>query len=232
MHYQGGKYYISKQISEIINLGGGNRENKFISLFCGTCSIETKINIPNKTCNDKHPYLIAMWKALQEGWIPPDIITEEQYQYVKAHKNENPALTGFVGFGCSFGGKWFGGFARNKRGSNYALAAKNSLLRDIEGLRTAKFTCLDYRDVPIPKGSIVFCDPPYENTTGYSLGKFDSKEFWDYMRVISKDNKVFICEQNAPEDFEVVWEQELTRILDVNKKNNFKVTEKLFRWKG
>lgn len=26
--------------------------------------------------------------------------------------------------------------------------------------------------------------------------------------------------------------QELTRILDVNKKNNFKITEKLFKWKG
>lgn len=26
--------------------------------------------------------------------------------------------------------------------------------------------------------------------------------------------------------------QELTRILDVNKDNNFKVTEKLFKWKG
>lgn len=72
----------------------------------------------------------------------------------------------------------------------------------------------------------------YENVTGYSLGKFDSKEFWDYMRVISKDNKVFICEQNAPDDFEAIWEQELTRILDVNKNNRFKVTEKLFMWKG
>ena len=27
-------------------------------------------------------------------------------------------------------------------------------------------------------------------------------------------------------------EQELRRMLDVNKENNFKVTEKLFKWKG
>ena len=29
--------------------------------------------------------------------------------------DENPALTGFVGFGCSFGGKWWGGYAKDKR---------------------------------------------------------------------------------------------------------------------
>lgn len=144
MHCQGGKYYISKQISEVINnelFGwkesnfkencGGNREREFVSLFCGACSIETKINIPNKTCNDKHPYLIAMWQSLQNGWIPPDVITEDEYKYIRAHKDENPALTGFVGFGCSFGDKWFGGFARNKRGRNYASITKDGLLRDI-----------------------------------------------------------------------------------------------------
>lgn len=252
MQYQGGKSRISKQIAEVIknevlrwqeqnsqinSCCYRERERErdcdtLVSLFCGSCSIESKVNIPNKICNDKHPYLIAMWQGLQNGWIPPDVITEDEYKYIREHKDENPALTGFVGFGCSFGGKWFGGLARNKKGDNYCARANRSLLKDFEGLKNAKFTCLDYRDVEIPKGSIVLCDPPYENVTGYSLGKFDSKEFWDYMRVISKDNKVFICEQNAPDDFEVIWEQELTRILDVNKKNNFKVTEKLFRWKG
>ena len=52
------------------------------------------------------------------------------------------------------------------------------------------------------------------------------------MRELSKDHVVLISEQAAPDDFEVVWEQELRRMLDVNKENNFKVTEKLFKWKG
>ena len=52
------------------------------------------------------------------------------------------------------------------------------------------------------------------------------------MRKLSKDHVVLISEQTAPDDFEVIWEQELTRKLDVNKENNFKVTEKLFKWKG
>ena len=116
MQYQGGKSRISKQIAVIIE-----RESNcdtLVSLFCGSCSIESKVNISNKICNDKQPYLIAMWQGLQNGWTPPDVITEDEYKYIREHKDENPALTGFVGFGCSFGGKWFGGLARNKKGYN------------------------------------------------------------------------------------------------------------------
>lgn len=48
------------------------------------------------------------------------------------------------------------------------------------------------------------------------------------MRKISKDNIVFISEQNAPDDFECIWEKPFTRTLDRNKDNQFKVTEKLY----
>ena len=224
MRYQGGKSRIAKSIVMVIERERESNCDTLVSLFCGSCSVESKVNIPNKICNDKHPYLIAMWQGLQRGWIPPDVTTEDDYKHIREHKDENPALTGFVGFGCSFGGKWFGGLARNKKGDNYCARANRSLLRDYEGLKDAQFTCLDYKDVPIPKGAIIYADPPYVNTTGYSLGKFDSEEFWEYM--------VLISEQTAPNDFEVVWEQELRRMLDVNKENNFKVTEKLFKWKG
>ena len=52
------------------------------------------------------------------------------------------------------------------------------------------------------------------------------------MRELSKEHIVLISEQTAPDDFECIWEQELTRILDVNKDNNFKIIEKLFKWRG
>lgn len=250
MQYQGGKSRISKSIAEVIenevlrrqeqnsetdSCGYRERESNcdtLVSLFCGSCSIESKVNIPNKICNDKHPYLIAMWQGLQNGWIPPDVITEEEYKYIREHKDENPALTGFVGFGCSFGGKWFGGYAKGENNRNYCLNAKRTTLRDFEGIKDAKFICLDYKDVKIPNDAIVIADPPYANTTGYTTGYFNIEEFWQYIREISKKHIVLICEQTAPDDFEVVWEQELKRTLDYNKNNYFKVTEKLFKWKG
>ena len=71
----------------------------------------------------------------------------------------------------------------------------------MDNLMTAQFNCQDYRDVIIPNNSIVYADPPYNNTTGYGKDKFNSDEFWEYMRVISKNNKVFISEQTAPDDF-------------------------------
>lgn len=99
MRYMGGKSRISKQIAEIINNATYGRQRVFVSLFCGSCAIESKVEANVKILNDKHPYLIAMWQALQQGWQPPEIITKDEYYYVKEHKDENPALTGFVGFG-------------------------------------------------------------------------------------------------------------------------------------
>ena len=52
------------------------------------------------------------------------------------------------------------------------------------------------------------------------------------MRKLSKRCIVFISEQEAPDDFEVIWEKKLRRTLDYNKNNQPKKTEKLFRWKG
>lgn len=95
-------------------------------------------------------------------------------------------------------------------------------------LTDAEFICKDYREVDLPKGCIVYADPPYHGTTGYGKEKFDSEKFWVYMREISKKHIVFISEQNAPPDFVVIWEKPFTRTLDVNKNNQFKVSEKLF----
>ena len=250
MQYQGGKSRIAKPISEVIINEvsrwkvkdsdfdcGSNREREsnqtFVSLFCGSCVVEAKLapHFDRVICNDKHEYLIEMLKGVQSGYELPEHISEEEYKYIKSHKDEDKILTGFVGFGCSFGGKFFGGYARNKEQTNYALQSKKSLLKDMIYLPNVEFTCLDYRDVDIPNGSIVYADPPYANTTTYQGQKFDSEAFWEYMRQISKHNQVFISEQTAPDDFECIWEKPFTRTLDRNKDNQFKVVEKLFTYK-
>lgn len=252
MRYLGGKSRISKQIAGVINnaaygwqepyvernsnnpnleLGAGV-QRVFVSLFCGSCAIESKVKANIKILNDKRPYLIAMWQTLQQGWRPPEIITKDEYYYVKEHKDEKPALTGFVGFGCSFGGKWFGGLASNKKGDNYCAKAERSLMKDLSGVKDAMFTCLDYKDVVVPDNAVVYADPPYQNTTGYTTGSFNHEEFWECMRELSKRCTVFISEQTAPDDFECVWQKELTRTLDYNKSNQPKKVEKLFRWRG
>ena len=169
MQYMGDKSRISKQIAEVLN-STINKDTPFVSLFCGSCAIESKVQADVKILNDKHPYLIAMWQALQKGWMPPDVVTKEEYYRVKANMDQNPALTGFVGFGCSFGGKWWGGYAKDKRGDDYCGQAKRGLLKYLVGIQSATFTCLDYHDVEIPDGAFVYSDPPYVNTTGFIVG--------------------------------------------------------------
>ena len=231
MQYMGGKSRISKQIAEILN-SAIDKDTPFVSLFCGSCAIESKVQADVKILNDKHPYLIAMWQALQNGWMPPDVVTKEEYYRVKANMDENPALTGFVGFGCSFGGKWWGGYAKDKRGDDYCGQAKRGLLKDLVGIQSATFTCLDYRDVEIPDGAVVYCDPPYVNTTGYTVGQFDTHEFWDYIRQLSKRCNVYISEESAPDDFECIWSKEKVRTLEKSDNVGRVKVEKLFKYKG
>lgn len=202
----------------------------FVSLFCGACSIESKIKgYEHIILNDKQGYLIALLKAVQQGYIPPEEMTVDEYKYIRAHKDENPPLTGFAGFGCSFGGKWFAGYARCTQGRNYIRAAKNTLLRDMSTLMNAEILCCEYRDVLLPPNSVVYADPPYAGTTQYGNEKFDSVAFWQYMRELSEQgHTVLISEQTAPDDFACIWEKPLCRTLDVNKANNFIVMEKLF----
>lgn len=65
MQYLGGKTLIAKQIVQVILSLKGRHEN-FVSLFCGACSVESKISgFERKILNDSHYYLIEMFKALQ-----------------------------------------------------------------------------------------------------------------------------------------------------------------------
>ena len=196
MRYQGGKSRIAKPIAQIImQVAGGDC---FVSLFCGSCAVESKVQgFSRKLLNDRHEYLIAMLQGVQQGYNLPEHITLEQYRYIRENKDADPVLAGFVGFGCSFGGKWFGGYARNKTGTNYAEQSKRSLLKDMATLQDAQFVCGDYRRLCIPPNSVIYADPPYNNTTGYTGDKFDTTEFWIAMRLLADLGHAVVIENHA-----------------------------------
>ena len=223
MQYFGGKQRISKDLSVFFNAQLKNNQ-PFVDLFCGSCNIISKIDDNRlRIANDKHYYLIEMWKALQNGWDIPDKITEEEYNYIKNNKDKNSALTGFVGFGCSYSGKWFGGYARNNTNRNYCLNAKNSNLKILPKIKDVVFYNLDYKEVDIPIGSLVYCDIPYKNTTSYcknEVGEFNHEEFYQWVKDNSDKYDIYISEykKNVPDDFEIVWEKNSKK--DIRNKNN------------
>ena len=227
MRYFGGKQRISKSLSEYLN-SQLKTEQPFVDLFCGSCNIISKIDKDRlRIANDKHKYLISMWKELQNGWQMPDNISEEEYKYIKDHKDENPALTGFVGFGLSYSGKWFGGYCRGGKDRNYCLNAKNSNNKILNNIMDVKFYNLNYDEVPIPNGSLVYCDIPYKNTNRYGDEKaeFDYNSFYDW--ACSQNVPVFISEYNMTEDrFECVLEIKKQSCMAATK--TLSVTEKLY----
>ena len=230
MQYFGGKQRISKQIVEVLN--EYRKDNQpLVEPFVGGCNIISKMS-GERYCYDINEYLIEMYKAVQNGWTPPAIITEEEYDYIRNNKDKDKPLTGFVGIGCSYSGKWFGGYARNKTGRNYCLNAHNSILKQLNDIRDIKFDCKDYKELEFD-GCLIYCDPPYKDTTKYPIiGEFNTEEFWNVMRNWSKNNTVIISEYEAPYDFECIKEiHTKTDIRNSDGKRENRV-ERLFRFKN
>ena len=101
-------------------------------------------------------------------------------------------------------------------------------MKQAPNLKDIEFVYSDYRDMFLPhRNTLIYCDPPYENTTKYHTSKsFDHRIFWDWCREKSVYVPVLISEQNAPDDFTCIWEQKVKRTIDA--KNKTVVTEKLF----
>lgn len=172
---------------------------------------------------DINRHLIAMFNMLHKGWTPPENVTEEEYQALKRDSllllpENHEAMIGFVGIGCSYSGKWFGGYARgndkNGKPRNYAKESHDNLMKQRENLHV-KFIHSDYKalTLPINGRSIIYCDPPYQGTTKYKNG-IDYNDFWKWCDMqTERGNKVFVSEYNAPEGWRCIWEKKVNNSL-------------------
>lgn len=236
MKYVGSKKRIAKDILPII-LKDRKVNQAYIEPFVGGANIIDKVD-GKRIGLDENYFLIEMFKALQKGWVPPDNITEDEYKDIKQRKDikYSPELVGFVGIGCSYSGKWFGGYARGNQNNgsprNYCLESKKNLLNQKDSLISVEFIWSSFtQSHPLfPANSIIYCDPPYEGTTKYKDG-IDHKVFWQWIRNLSQTHTVFVSEYNAPSDFECVWSKEVFNTLDKNTGAK-KGIEKLFKLKG
>lgn len=239
MKYMGSKAKIAEFIVPIIQshiVVSGSRT--YIEPFCGGCNVIDKIHAKNRIAADKNEYLIALFRHLQAGGGLPLEITKEEYDHAKENIAELPPwYVGAVGFLASFNGRFFdGGYAgirrENGKTRNYYQESKKNILRQVKHSSIAgiDFMVKDYRDF-IPKGCVIYCDPPYEETKDYISAKdFNRPEFWQTMREWSRENVVLISELQAPEDFITVWEREVDRSMKA--KEHFRATEKLFVYRG
>jgi len=215
MKYMGSKTRYAKQILPLV-LKERKEGQWYVEPFAGGFNMIDKVK-GNRIASDSNFYLIELFKAIQNGWTPPNEISENEYASIRDSKEKYPAcLVGFVGFGCSYAGKWFGGYARGNTNKgiarNYCEESKRNILNQRQALQGVHIQNLNYWELDIPENSIVYCDPPYAGTTKYK-DKLDYPRFWAWVRELSKEHQVFVSEYVAPEDFECIWSKVVNNTL-------------------
>ena len=126
----------------------------------------------------------------------------------------------------------WGGWGRDGVGvRDYVKEAYTNAVKQSPNIQGVHFTCSNYFELRIPPGSLVYCDPPYAQTTRYSQ-QFNHSMFWQWCREKSNaGHTVFVSEYAAPKDFECVWEKEIAVGL-AKEAQNKKGVERLFRYSG
>lgn len=224
MRYLGGKTRLAKPIVNAILADTDIREN-WIEPFVGGGSVleQAVKKFQNCTAGDASEDLILCWSSLSNGWKPPRSISEETYEYLK--HDEPSALRGYVGYACSFGGKWFGGYPRDRTGKRDMIdEAYRATMRKASAFVDVEWHSGDYESIRIPGKSVVYCDPPYANTTGYSsVGEFDHKRFWSVMdKWVDLGHTVYVSELDAPDHWYPILEvkRKVGRCMTVNGDGN------------
>ena len=100
-------------------------------------------------------------------------------------------------------------------------------LEQLQRLQQLELYSINYNEVSIPEGAVIYCDPPYKGTAEYKEGSFNHAEFWEWCRQQSKTHKIYISEYNAPPDFMPVLVFEQRSTLSATS-NNTATLEKLF----
>ena len=227
MKYMGSKNRIAKHILPIMLKERGDRT--WVEPFVGGANMIDKVE-GERIGADLNPYLIDALISIRDclSDLPKSNSDFTEENYVALRKSEDYRHKGYAGFAFSFGGKWLGGWCRdglNKR--DYVNESYKNALNQSPKLKGVKLVHSSYKELDIPPNSIIYCDPPYENTTSYK-DPFKHSDFWQWCREKhSEGHKVYVSEYSAPEDFECVWSMEVCSSLTVDTGAK-KAIEKLF----
>lgn len=80
-------------------------------------------------------------------------------------------------------------------------------LQQLERVQLLELHNKSYKDFSHLENTIIYLDPPYENTTGYHGETFEHKEFYNWAYEMSKKNIVLISSYEITDKrFECVYE--------------------------
>jgi DNA adenine methylase len=241
MKFVGSKNRVAIEIFSIIQKHVSNktglsvnemRENVlWIEPFVGGGNFIDKVSFKNRIGLDidqnSIDALLSIRDSISDLPRTSKEFTENDYKELKT--NQLVKHRGYLGFTCSYGGKWMGGWRRDSFGKrDYVEEAYKNALKQHKLLKDVKLHVSDYKDIKIPKDSIIYCDPPYEGTTNHNKKLFNHLEFWEWCRDISNNCLgIFVSEYNAPDDFICLWSKTISSSLTKNTGSK-KGIEKLF----
>lgn len=230
--YVGGKSKLAREISAILKQHRRPGQ-PYVEPFAGGGAMLAHVTGGERYANDAHPFAAAYLEALSRGEfepVEPPIAPADAYRIVRENADLFPAATvGFVGFSWSFGGKWWSGYRADYTGRrDYADEAARKTRKHAAAYRGVRVTCGDYRGFDFPPESLIYCDPPYLGTYGYSVGLFDHAEFYAWAELQTLlGATVFVSEYTAPAHWLEVWSKE--RVNGFNSKAALgRKTDKLF----
>jgi site-specific DNA-adenine methylase len=231
--YHGGKQRIGKQLAEVIvdesidiAEEGGFEIKGYCEPFCGMLGVyrhipelfeEEGFDELDYLAGDANKSVIKMWQAAQQGWKPPTKCTKVQFNKIKRSKSPT-AEKGFVGHACTYRGVFLDAYFDHStskiRGNRERVIAIAHDMGDV------KFSAGTYDRYSHLKGYIIYCDPPYADTDcRYFDGEgyfdrldFDTKTFWQWVKMMAQDNIVFVSEYRAPKDVDMVWQSGRERL--------------------
>ena len=212
----GSKRRIAKHLVPIIS-AHRKKGQTYVEPFAGGMNMMENFR-GERIANDLNHYVIACFKALQKGWIPPKFVSEDKYKDIKNNKDKyDDFLVGYVGVN-TFASKWLGCYPRQSiRKGDWWKQCLNNIMTQAPKLKGTKFTAGSYETIQLQKNSVIYCDPPYKGTTGY-LSKINHANFWQWVRDrVAEGHTVFVSEYEAPEDFKTIWCQSLRNELNESK---------------
>tara|TARA_B100000073_G_scaffold341657_1_gene343359 strand:- start:246 stop:983 length:738 start_codon:yes stop_codon:yes gene_type:complete len=233
MAYVGGKSKGASHILEILNDPIYNNMD-YIEPFVGYAHILRRVlNKKSYRAYDANPLLIALLRGVQNKTLKYPKITRKQWVMLKNKTKEISFRRAIAAFTYSFNGvEWSTYTVKSSCGArtNYPAERKRyyDKLRINDVFMNTKIRLLDYTKLK-PKNKLIYCDPPYADTTGYSP-YFNHDQFWKTIRKWSKNNIVFVSEYKAPKDFKCIAKK--IKKQSLGGKGAIKSKwEKVFQWK-
>ena len=230
MRYVGTKREIGKGILPYIEKALAALPNaKYIEPFVGGCNMIDQVKHHTRIGCDANKHLIELLKVSRsnpEKLLEVECLSRQAYKYIKSNKEPYyDWYVGLMGFMPTFNNQWFHSFHEDLKPGRFSASIRTLIKQDLNGI---KLINCDYKKIPVGKGNVFYCDPPYIIEDYYKMD-FIHEEFYDWVRVTSEHNIVLVSEYWMPEDFTSIWQKVVKPGINATARNK---VEKLFIYKG